>query len=709
MPHLSSFQIARAVSVTIAVFAMVSGIPRAGVANADENVPRIEMSINSGWKFIRDDVADAQTVNFDDSSWASVDLPHSWNATDGEQPNYYRGPGWYRLKLDIGADLSGKSLFLRFGAASLVAQVYVNGEEAGIHKGGFAAFCFDVTKLLRIGKNLIAVRVSNAWDPNIAPLSGDFTVYGGLYRKVELLALNPVSISPIDDASSGIYLKTDVSDASATVKITAKLRNASDHDVAVDVIYSIVHAGGKQVQRTTVKETVLANSKADAIGTLNMEHPHLWDGRNDPYMYRTVVVLMLDGKTIDQVEQPLGLRYFKVDPESGLLLNGKPYDMHGVNYHQGRPGVGFASTRAMMDEDYRLISELGCTGVRMAHYQHADYEHSLCDHLGILVWSELALVNRLTDSPEFRENVQQQLREMIKQGFNHPSILFWSMYNEPAVNARSSTQAQWHLVSDLVDAAHGLDPGRLTTGAAQSGLEGPLLSYMDLTAVNRYYGWYGGSLHDWTHQLDDLHQKHPNRSLGVSEYGAGASISQHEVDPTKPTPSAHWHPEEWEALFHESAWQAMNENQWLWCKLAWCMFDFGSAGRREGDRAGINDKGLVTADRRTLKDAYFYYQACWTTKPFVHINDRRFSPHPTGDCELKVYSNCSSVELWLDGTSLGVKTSPTHVFVWPKVELTKERATLRAVGINDQVNVVDTIDWTLSDSSVPASNPSAAP
>jgi beta-galactosidase len=674
-------------------------MPPSAHADAD-NSGRIDRNINPGWKFFRSDATGAQAENFDDSQWRSVDLPYTWNVDQARNKvTYYRGPAWYRYHLTVGPELTGKSLFIRFGAASLVARVYVNGQLVGSHVGGFGAFCFEITDSCRPGDNVIAVRVDNSLDRNVSPLSGDFTIYGGLYRDVQLIALNPVSISPLDDASPGVYLKTRVTPESAWVEVTSKLRNSTERAAKVTVTCTIFGASGNPIQHSSADQVVAANSTADAIATLTVANPHLWNGREDPYLYKAVVEASVGGLLLDRVMQPLGLRFYRVDPDHGLFLNGKPYDMHGVDYHEGRTSVGFADSRAMEEEDNRLICEMGCTGVRMAHYQHNDYEYTLCDRHGLIVWTELALVNKMTDTPEFRENVKQQLTELIKQEYNHPSVFFWSMYNEPWVGTSSGTQEQWRLISELVALAHRIDDTRLTTGAVVTGVKGPIDWYMDVTGMNRYAGWYNGSPDRWESTIADLRSQNPGKSIGISEYGAGASVTQHEARLIHPVPASRWHPEEWQALVHEHAWAAMKNQQWLWCKLAWCMFDFSSAGRNEGDRPGINDKGLVTADRKTLKDAYFFYKACWNPDPFVYLTDRRFNPRPAGPADLKVYSNCDAVELTLNGQSLGVKTSVDHIFVWPDTQLAQGNDDVQAVGTSNGKKYVDSATWTVSGAS----------
>jgi beta-galactosidase len=344
----------------------------------------------------------------------------------------------------------------------------------------------------------------------------------------------------------------------------------------------------------------------------------------------------------------------------------------------------------MMDEDFAMVRDLGCTGVRLPHYEHADYEYSLCDRLGLLVWAELALVNRVTDTQEFADITKSQLRELIKQNYNHPSILFWSMYNEPGIDRKRGDQ-EWHLVDSLVSLAHELDPTRPTTGAVSMSAKPWLDWVMDVTSFNRYWGWYDGAPSLWKTRLDALKAEAGGRSFGISEYGAGASVNQHESDPKQPKTGGSWHPEEWQSVVHEAAWPELESRPWIWCKLLWVMFDFPSSGRNEGDQGGINDKGLVTGDRKIRKDAFFYYKACWTDKPMVYITERRYSPRPAGTYSVKVYSNCPSVELWVDGKSVGAVAGTSHVFVWPGVVLETGIHELRATEIGAPEPATDSI------------------
>jgi beta-galactosidase len=665
-------------------------------SNAARVSPRSDLILKTGWKFDRADPLGAEATAFDDSAWQRVEIPHTWNALDGQDGgnNYYRGPCWYRVHLPIDPSDLQKRLFLRFEGASLVAQVWVNGKFAGSHWNGFGAFCFDVSPLLQAGDNLLAVRVDNTHFTEVPPLSGDFTVFGGIYRNVHLLRLGPLNISPLDDASPGVYLRqVHVDDQSAQVEITAKLRNDLDSDQSVSVNFCVLDAGQHVVVEKTVAQTIPAHSTVDGKATVEISNPHLWDGRNDPYLYHATVELNQNGVLLDEVDQPLGLRYYRIDPNQGFFLNGRHYALHGVARHQDRIDMGWAAGPEQIEEDYRLIDEIGATTVRLAHYQHPDYEYSLCDRHGIVVWAESCLVNRISSEPEFAVNTKQELRELIKQSFNHPSIFFWSLYNELGPHTRTD----WQLVKDLNELAHQLDPDRPTVAASHLPDNVAVNWIPDMIAFNRYFGWYVGTLADWPRELDKLHADHPDRAIGISEYGAGASVYQHQDRPTtRPADKGHWHPEEWQAIAHEAAWRAISRRPWIWGSYIWVMFDFPSDARDEGDHAGWNDKGLVTADRKVKKDAFYFYKANWSSDPFVYITSRRFNPRPPGATQLKVYSNCDSVRLTLNGTLLNGGSHLDHVFVWDNVDLPEGRCEVQAIGQKNGREYTDLCQWTVS-------------
>jgi beta-galactosidase len=666
-----------------------------GCASFGLSEPRQTINLNSDWRFQRADEPVARLIDFDDSSWESISLPHTWNNLDGQDGgnNYYRGGAWYRRHLTfdpLTQDLKGKSLFLRFDGAAILTDLFVNGHHVGVHHGMFGAFCFDVTPYLNIsGDNILAVRADNSIDTDMPPLSADFTFFGGLYRSVHLLALNPVSITPLDDAGPGVYIKqSNVNDDHADLEITTKLRNATAEEHIPNVKCDLIDARGNVVASVDALVNLPAGGRNDSVQTIPLDHPHLWNGRKDPYLYQMRVTVTDENQVVDSVTQPVGVRYFRVDPNLGFFLNGQSYPLHGVCRHQDRPDQGWAISPAEHEEDFNFIMEMGCTAIRLAHYEHAQEFYDLCDRGGLIVWAESCLVNEVTPSKAFTSNAEQQLRELIKQNYNHPSICFWSVFNElrdtkglTGKPLNLERQQQVDLVTKLNAEAHELDPTRLTTAATLRPPEQALNQITDIQGFNRYIGWYVGVPADWPSWLDGLHKALPNRCIGISEYGAGASVYQHEFDPKQPKPtSGPWHPEEWQCTVHEAAYAAMKQRPWLWGTFIWNMFDFASDMRREGDHSGRNDKGMVTYDRKTKKDVFYFYKANWSDDPFAYITDRRFSPRNVGDAPIKIYSNCDSVDLLADGTDMGVKTSDNHIFIWNNVILQPGPTQLEAIG-----------------------------
>jgi beta-galactosidase len=422
--------------------------------------------------------------------------------------------------------------------------------------------------------------------------------------------------------------------------------------------------------------------------------PHLWNGQRDPYLYQLTVEIRDGQRLTDRVTQPLGLRFFRVDPDRGVFLNGRHYPLHGVNRHQDRLDKGWAIGPAEHDEDFKLIQELGCTAVRLAHYQHAQYFYDLCDRGGMVVWAELPLINALGASDAFAENARQQLTELVKQNFNHPSIVCWSLFNE--LHSKTSwiePPATWDLIPELNQLVKQLDSTRPSTSAACIMPEYPLNRVTDIVAFNRYPGWYFGTPTNWPGMLDSMRTTLPGRSIGISEYGAGASIHQHERDPQQPKAEGHWHPEEWQSIAHEAAWKAMKDRPWLWCEFIWNMCDFAVDTRTEGDQPGRNDKGLITYDRKTKKDAFYWYKANWSDAPFVYITSRRFVNRTDPNTPVKLYSNCDTVQLKVNGVSRRAIPSDDHIFLWNDVTLKRGPNHVVATGIRDGKKYIDSCVW----------------
>ncbi len=655
---------------------------------------RADVMVDSNWRFIRQDVAGAQATEFDDSSWTNLNLPHTWNNIDGQDgvKNYYRGTGWYRRHCTVDNNFTGRQFFLKFDGAFSVTDVYVNGSFVGEHQGGFAAFAFDVTPYLNVGAdNVIAVKVNNGVNTNIPPLSADFTFFGGLYRDVHLLMTDPVQISPLDYASPGIYLKTTgVSSDSANLQVTAVLSNAMATAQTVTVRSVITDAATNIVAMLTNVVTLLPATTSNIVATTTITTPHLWNGLSDPYLYQTFTEVWKGSEVVDVVAQPLGFRYFSVDANKGFFLNGRHYDLHGVSMHQDWPDRGWAITDEQRNTNFMLLKEIGATAVRLSHYQQDDYIYQLADQNGIILWSEIPLVNRITESPAFYANTKQQLIELIRQRYNHPSVVCWGVFNEITMKPGPKPV---NLVRQLAQLVAQEDPTRLSTSAANSSDDEPSNWCTELNAINRYFGWYNGRLGEFGPWADNIHANYPDRCIGVSEYGAGASIYQHSEEPVRePANAGHYHPEEYGNLFHETYWQEMQARPFLWCKFVWNKFDFAVAGRNEGDTPGRNDKGLVTYDRQVRKDAFYYYKANWTTNPMVYITGHTFTNRLTNAVTAKVYANCDSVELLLNGISQGARVSTNCIFTWP-LTLPGGTNIVRAVGSKGDVQVGDSLVW----------------
>jgi beta-galactosidase len=428
---------------------------------------------------------------------------------------------------------------------------------------------------------------------------------------------------------------------------------------------------------------------------LVVSQPHLWHGRKDPYLYKAVVELRsLDGTLQDAIEQPLGLRSYRVDPERGFFLNDEPYHLHGVNRHQDRPNKGWAISEADMDDDIRIVKELGCTVLRCAHYQQSEYFYSLCDTAGILVWAELPQVDEINPLPPFAETSRQQLLDLIRQNINHPSIFVWSLFNE----LWPGRPDPHRLLQDLNVVAHGEDPTRPTIAATATENLPQMNKIPDLLGRNIYPGWYPGwgSKESFGAVLDRGRAMSRSGGFCVSEYGAGANVQHHEQNPVQPQTDGQWHPEEWQALVHEAAWPAMMSRPFVWGTFVWVLFDFTSASRHEGGIPGRNDKGLVTYDRTTKKDAFFFYKAHWSEEPTLYITSRRFTERTNPVTEVKVYSNAQKVELLVNGIpQSNGRDGVNRVFLWNNIQLRGGENHIQArARIGDRL-LTDQCVWTL--------------
>jgi beta-galactosidase len=656
---------------------------------------RVDNILDTGWTFTTNTVSGAQATNYNDSSWTTVNLPHTWDIPDGQSypPSaYYSGIGWYRTHYTVGNSFAGLHFFLKFDGAFSDANVWINGNYLGEHQGGFAAFVFDVTPYVNVGAdNVIAVELNNAFNASLPPLEADFTFWGGLYRDVHLLVTDPVQISPLDYGSPGVFLTTtSVSSNSANLQVTTVVSNSTGSAQTVTVRAVVTDAATNIVTALSNVVTLPASSLSNVVAGTVIANPHLWNGRADPYLYQTFVEVWSGTNVVDLVAQPLGFRSFYVDPTNGFFLNGSHYDLHGVNMHQDWLNCGWALTNAQRDTNFGFIKKIGATIIRLSHYEHNDYTYQLADQNGICVWSEVPIIDYITASTAFTSNTLQQLREMIRQRYNHPSVICWSVYNEiTLVSGPSPT----NLIAQEVQLVAQEDSTRPSTAAANTSISDPSTFYTQLIAFNEYFGWYSSPLNGIAAWADNVHATYPTRCVGVTEYGAGASIYQHSENPTFPANTATgFHPEEWQNIVHETNWQLMAARPFLWCKMVWNEFDFASDSRDEGDTPGRNDKGLATYDRRVSKDAFYYYQANWTTNPMVYITGHTFTNRLTNIITAKVYANCDSVQLFFNGNSQGVVTSTNCIYLWP-LTLLPGTNQVSVIGVKGGSNVTDSLIW----------------
>jgi len=655
--------------------------------------------LDSGWRFKLGEADGAQNVRFGERSdkfWPTVSVPHCWGWEDAQQGReYYQGPGWYRRELDVTPE-TDKRYFLRFEAAGSVADVYLNGRLLGRHRGAFGAFAFEITtNLSATGTNVLAVRVSNAPEPDLAPLGGDFPLYGGLYRPVHLIVTGEENFTLTDHGSPGVaWRQTSVTGTQAVLDVAAQISVRQDRKQPLTFAARVFDAIGNCIASNETGITISAATNMTSPYWLRLvvPQPHLWSGRPDPYLYRAVVELRSTNGVVDAVGQPLGLRYYSVDPDKGFLLNGKPYPVYGVCRHQDRPDKGWAISEADQDEDLQIIEELGATAVRCAHYQHSDYFYDLCDEAGILVWAEIPQVNVVHDTPAFEEGSRNQLLDLIRQNINHPSIFAWSLFNEIGPGSDDPHRN----LQDLNLVARGEDPTRPTIAATRTEKFPQMNKIPDWLGWNLYYGWYTGKKDELGKALDKYRDSSRQGGFCLSEYGAGANVTQHEENPPPPKWSGSWHPEEYQSAVHEANWAAIRARPFVWGSFIWNLFDFTSYFRREGDVQGVNDKGLVTRDRKVKKDAFYFYQANWSDLPVLYLTSRRFTERTNGVTDVKIYSNAGQVELLLDGKSQGKREDGTNcVFIWKDIQLKPGANRVEARAERGGIELSDSCVWML--------------
>ncbi|MBQ8797150.1 MAG: glycoside hydrolase family 2 protein [Oscillospiraceae bacterium] len=600
---------------------------------------RNEQLLNKDWTFI-----------YHDGTVKKVNIPHTWNALDGQDGgnDYWRGTCAYEKTFESpDFDRDTQRIYLEFAGVNASAKVTLNGQVVMTHDGGYSTFRADITDVLQ-AENHLTVEADNSVNDRVYPQKADFTFYGGIYRDVKLITVSKYHFDMDYFGGSGLAVTPTVKGNDGIVRVRT-WHNAEKGEVAITL-------------KDSEGNTVATGSGTDTA--LTISNVHLWDGLEDPYLYTCEAALLVDGKETDKVSAHFGVRTFRMDPKEGFFLNGRAYPLHGVSRHQDRKGLGNALTKEHHDEDMALIREIGANTIRLAHYQHAEYFYDLCDKYGMIVWAEIPYISE--HMPNGRDNTISQMKELIVQNYNHPCIVTWGLSNEITISTKDKKDMldNHHVLNDLV---HEMDPTRPTSLAcyAVCGPFNKVAHISDIVSWNLYLGWYvpGFFLNDlW---IDFFHWVYPDRCLGYSEYGCEGMPNLHSSYPRRGD-----HTEEYQAKYHEYMLKCFEKRPFMWANHVWNMFDFAADARNQGGEPGMNHKGLVTFDRKVKKDSFYLYKAYWTKEPMVHIAGKRYTYRPEKVTDIKVYSNCGTVTLYVDGKKHTEK-SGDKVFTF-RIQLEKD-------------------------------------
>lgn len=656
------------------------------------------ISFNGGWEFKKGPFGTEamQVAQKWSGDWEKVEIPHTWNAKDMQvkEASFYEGDAYYRKKYMFPESMKGKRIFLRFEGVGSCAEVYINGYLAGTHKGAYSAFACEISGQVKFGQeNEIIVKTDNTARPDVIPVNHNlFGVYGGIYRPVWLVVTDPCNIVVTDYASPGVYVtQKNVSRRSAEVTVKVKLDNGSLTPVQSELENTIYDGQGRQVKTHRQSFLLTPQGTQAYSSTFKLNNPHLWQGREDPYLYKVVSRLWQDGKVIDEMVQPLGLRNYEIVAGKGFFLNGKKYPMYGVTRHQDWWGLGSALKNEHHDFDLETIMDLGATTVRFAHYQQSDYLYSRCDTLGLIIWAEIPFVNRV--SGKEWENAHQQMRELVRQNFNHPSIYIWGTHNEvyhPHGYTASLTQS-------LHDLCKTEDPDRYTVSVSGYGhADHPVNQNADVQGMNRYFGWYEKKIQDIEPWVEKLEKEYPWQKLMLTEYGADANI-EHQTEYLGD--ALNWgkpfYPETFQTKTHEYQWSVIANHPYIIASYLWNTFDFAVPMWKRGGVPARNLKGLITFDRKIKKDSYFWYKANWSKEPVLYLTQRRNVNREKKETTVTVYSNIGTPKVYLNGKELtGIRKGYTDVhYVFDKVTLESGKNILKATVSSGDKEYTDEMEW----------------
>ena len=630
------------------------------------------LNLNKSWLFVKN------TTDISLGEGVEINLPHTWNATDGQDGgnDYFRGSCLYKKTLAL-ADLPKADLYyLEIRGANSSADVFVGGKKLAHHDGGYSTWRVNLTEELTEQTEL-AIVVDNSPNETVYPQMADFTFYGGLYRSVNLVCVNKAHFDLDYYGGPGLKITPTVKGKDAEVEVEVYTTPLT---TSQKLVYALYDHEEKEIAKI---------ESSDAKVTFTLENVHLWNGRKDPYLYCCEVEIVENGEVLDNVCNRFGVRSFRIDPDNGFILNGEEYPLRGVSRHQDRLGVGNALLPEHHEEDIDLICEVGATTIRLAHYQHDQYFYDLCDERGLVIWAEIPYISK--HMPGGRENTISQMKELITQNYNHPSIVVWGLSNEISIGGSDADLLENHRI--LNDLAHEMDKTRLTTVAAVSmcKMDDPYLQIPDVVSYNHYFGWYGGETSMNGPWFDKFHATHPSIPIGCSEYGCEA-LNWHTSNPLQGD-----YTEEYQAYYHEELIKQLFTRKFMWATHVWNMFDFGADARSEGGENGQNHKGLVTMDRKYKKDSFYAYKA-WLVSPevdpFVHLCGKRYIDRVEDVTRVTVYSNLPEVELFVNGESIGKKTAEDHFFYFDVPNVGESTILAKAADMTDegQIRKVDTFN-----------------
>ena len=602
-------------------------------------------------------------------AFAPVALPHTWNALDGQDGggDYWRGIGTY--KIDLPNPTAGKKQYVEFRGANHVATVYCNGRNMGTHKGGFSTFRYDLTPAMLPEGNVLTVVVTNA-KCDVYPQNADFTFYGGLYRDVNFVEVNDAHFDLLLDGTEAVFVTPH-----NVGKTRVDLFPVNADGCALKV--ELKDAAGNVVGAAETE----ASEHAHVL--IDVKEPHLWNGLADPYCYTCEASVVSGEEVLDTVTVTYGYRSFHVDPNTGFWLNGKNVPLRGVARHQDRLDKGWAISKADHEEDIALIKELGANTIRLAHYQHDQYFYDLCDKTGFVLWAEIPFISQFIPTEEAYNNTISQMTELVAQNYNHPAICFWGISNEILIGVDREDLRQ--NLRDLNELAKAMDPSRLTTMAqvSMTPMDSEHNYITDVVSYNHYFGWYGGEVEENGPWLDKFHAMHPDKCLGVSEYGAENILSWHSAEPEN-----HDYTEEYANHYHQEMLKTFATRPYLWATHQWNCFDFAADARNEGGVQGRNNKGLITYDRKTKKDAFYIYKAWWNPEPMVWVSGGRFVNRAPEERNVIVYTNCDSVTLVVNGVDVETKAAVDHMISFENVALNDGENTVTAYAGDVKANSI---------------------